>query len=426
MGSHRSGRSTHTHFSLTEAHQLTCASEQNGGHCQPLLCEHPRDPSIGRFELANFDALESLIRERDIDCEFVRQPGVRALYDRRSVDEIEEALFTLQQTAPDLVKYMRLVTDHYELEKLRVPGAAGAVVTSKAARLWPYKLITRVLEDLVTSTDLKGSFNLQTLTPVESLTPSDGHRWAVETPRGTIIASKVVLATNGYTSHLLNSFTDLIVPCRGQMSALLPLPSVAGDNRLKTSFGFHGETLGDYLIQRPNDQGGHLMFGGGRQVKLIYTTDDTTIDEDTARYLRSRLFETMGLPEGKAVKNTRIGATNTELTATHEWTGIMGFSRDELPWVGEVPDTRNLYVSAGYTGHGMVNAWLCGKAVARMASSSADSRSSEVGVPTSYLVTKARILKAQELRSVQDRDGAEVEAWKTSRAAAHRPLSGYA
>lgn len=30
----------------------------------------------------------------------------------------------------------------------------------------------------------------------------------------------------------------------------------------------------------------------------------------------------------------------------------MGFSRDEHPWVGQVPDKSGLYISAGYTGHG--------------------------------------------------------------------------
>lgn len=48
---------------------------QNGGHCQPVFFEHPHDPSIGHFELKNFETLQSLIDEKDIDCEFVTQPG---------------------------------------------------------------------------------------------------------------------------------------------------------------------------------------------------------------------------------------------------------------------------------------------------------------------------------------------------------------
>jgi glycine/D-amino acid oxidase-like deaminating enzyme len=229
---------------------------------------------------------------------------VRTFYSRSLVNEVELALLKIQETAPELAKRMTLVTDKAELEKLRVPTATGAVVTQIAARMWPYKFVSRILEDLLTSTEVNGSFNLQTYTPVECLAEYYGDRWTVKTPRGSIVASKVVLATNAYTSHLLPSFTDLIVPVRGQMSALVPLPSAAGDNRLKTSFGFDGEGIDDYLIQRPNEKGGQLMFGGGRGYggPTVGVADDSVIDEDIAKYLRSALIENLALPEGYGKK----------------------------------------------------------------------------------------------------------------------------
>ena len=221
--------------------------------------------------------------------------------------DIELALLTIQNTAPELARMMRLVTKKSELESLRIPTAVGAVVTSIAARMWPYKFVSRILEDLLLSSNLSGTFNLQTLTPVESVTPSTGDRWTIKTSRGSIIASKVVLATNAYTSHLLPNFADLIVPARGQMSALVPFQSVGGTNRLKTSLGFMGDGVDDYLIQRPNSRGGHLMFGGGRQHgPSIGTTDDSVIEDKTAKYLRSRLIDALGLPEGDVKKQNRV------------------------------------------------------------------------------------------------------------------------
>ena len=196
---------------------------------------------------------------------------------------------------------LRLTTSKAELERFRVPTAVGAVVTSVAARMWPYKFVAHILEGLLTSTNLRGNFNLQTLTPVETLTPCDNNRWKVKTSRGSILASHIVLATNAYTSHLLPSFADLIVPCRGQMSALIPQPSVNGEhNRLHMSLGFLGEGIDDYLIQRPSERGGHLMFGGGRQKgPSLGTVDDGIVDAETAKYLRGRLVVALGLPEGK-------------------------------------------------------------------------------------------------------------------------------
>ena len=432
-------------------------------------------------------------------------------------------MHAVQQTAPDLAKMMKVVTKKKDLEELRVPTAVGAVVTDTAARMWPYKLVARILEDLLKSTELHGTFNLQTLTPVECFVPYDQQgRWYVKTPRGSVIASKVVLATNGYTSHLLPNFADLIVSCRGQMSALEPLPSVAGEKRLKTSFGFMGDGIDDYLIQRPDARGGHLMFGGGRQYgQSIGITDDSELDTKTAKYLRSRLLEAFELPEGKekwknwpdicdrcieqwvysgglrptfsyhdaektqvtcrrrrphsaceacqqtqqpcsniAQKEPKAAPAATQFRATHEWTGIMGFSRDEHPWIGPVPDNTNLYIAAGYTGHGMPNTWLCGKAVALMVKKTLDfqtigladvasvqeagdivdphsidkrvfttgavfSAVKDVGLPVSYLVTKERMLRAMDLESVEAKDWAEMERARR-KAEADRPHSGYA
>lgn len=215
-----------------------------------------------------------------------------------------------------MAQLTRITRDEDELAALRVPGALGAVVTNVAARMWPYKFVARILEDLLTASNLPGGdFNLQTLTPVTSLCrASSGADWHICTDRGNIKASKAILATNAYTSHLLPALRDLIVPVRGQMSALHPLPSVAGPNRLQTSFGFAGEGIDDYLIQRPNETGGHLMFGGGRQcLPCIGETDDSVIDDETARYLRRRLVEALGLPEGKG---TPAGVESQTVTRT--------------------------------------------------------------------------------------------------------------
>lgn len=421
------------------------ATGRNGGHCQPLLFESPHDPSIGHFELANFRALQSLIDERNIDCEFVAQPGVRAIYSKRHLDEAETALGVMEHTAPELARMMRLVTAKEELARYRIPTAMGAVVTEVAARMWPYKFVARILEDLLTSTHLHGTFNLQTLTPVTSISPqqqqqtasapqaTSSQHWTVHTPRGTITARKIILATNAYTSHLLPHFASLIVPCRGQMSALRPLPSLRGQTgRLQTSLGFIGDGLDDYLIQRPNARGGHLMFGGGRQHgPSIGVTDDGVLDPETARYLRKTLVQVLGLPEGRTTDDV-------EFTAANEWSGIMGFSRDERPFVGPVPGCAGVYMAAGYTGHGMPNTWLCGKAVALMAAASlADAGESEsvedvaveracqeTGLPKAYRLTEERVRRALEAEDVGVLDWAEME--RGGVAGSERPHSGFA
>lgn len=287
---------------------------------------------------------------------------------------------------------------------LKVPEAKGAVVSDVAARLWPYKLVTWIWERLLATPKL----NLQTHTPVSSITSSGHETWNIHTERGIVEAKKVVLATNAYTSHLLPQMVDLIVPCRGQMSALLPGLGFSGSHRTRTNFGFVGPRMDDYLIQRPDDTSAHLMFGGGRSYgPSLGITDDKDVDEKVARYLRTALPRL--LVSGQEDKEEQ------ELTATHEWTGIMGFSRDNLPWVGEVPESPGLFVLAGYTGHGMPNAWLCGKSVATMVLGEdvgvAVEKAVEQGLPRAYLLNEERIEKARKLDTVEAQD--EDHAFRT-------------
>ena len=431
----RSGPSESLDVVLLEAREVCWgATGRNGGHCQPVFFDHPNDPSIGHFELTNFRTIQKLSKELGIDCEFVEQPGVRALYSDHYLKTLSESIRTVRLTDPELGERMKLVTDVEELKKLRIPTAKGAVVTNVAGRMWPYKFVAGILERLLANpTSRSGTFNLQTNTTATSITRADDvdpdspepAAWKVSTAdRGSIVASYVVLATNAYTPAILPEFADLLVPARGQMSSLVPSESLAGENRLQTSFGFLGHGQDDYLVQRPNETGGHLMFGGGRAYgPSLGVSDDSTIDENTARYLRHALIDHLG----PYAHQSNLTPTTSELSATHEWTGIMSFSRDNLPWVGPVPNRPSVFMSAGYTGHGMPNAWLCGGAVGKMIlekvedgfvkddvqmneSEEANSRLSKtrwLDLPRSYMASAERMERARAGPTVRELDLAD-------------------
>lgn len=188
------------------------------------------------------------------------------------------------------------------------------------------------------------------------------------------------------------------------------------------------------------------MFGGGRQAgaQTVGVTNDNDIDEKTSLYLRGKLLEALDLPEGAKAKGMAM------LEATHQWSGIMAFSRDDLPWVGPVPErltesgkvAHGRFLAAGYTGHGMPNAWLSGKAVASMVEETLSTTDDDVdiaqredaavltaietiGLPKAYLITQARIKAALALDDVGSRDWAEMERAR-AKLRLDRPPSGYA
>jgi len=307
---------------------------------------------------------------------------------------------------PEVVKQARVINKDSEspsLEDLRIPTAVGAIVQTPAASLWPYKLISWILERQLALNEIsKSSFNLQTNTPATHLQKTENGSWIIHTPRGMIATKMVLLTTNGYTSHLLPAFSDLIVPVRGEMSSLLPPKSMAPgtDNRpLIKTYCFVGNkrqniNQDDYLVQRPfsvhGNGGGELMFGGGRSYAAsagVGISDDSSIDPPVAAYLRQELSKVLDLNND-----------GQKLKASHEWSGIMGYSRDGRPWVGEVSEYLNLgggkglWMCAGFTGHGMPNAHLSASAAVQMM---LGTPVGGVYLPFAFRISKERVEKAR-------------------------------
>ncbi|KAI4600719.1 hypothetical protein KJ359_012881 [Pestalotiopsis sp. 9143b] len=421
------------------------ATGRNGGHCQPAM--YAAKPHIASFELRTYSYLKSLVEEYSIPCDWHSTSGVHAFFSKPLFELAQEVIKSLAERYPDLAANVAVVTKGEQgapnyliegerkemtLEGLRIPTAEGAVVQWNAASLWPYKLVAFVLERLLAA----GNFNLQTNTPVTGLqkveapsnvasptSPSgdkkgiDHPTWIVHTPRGHITARAVLLATNAYTSHLLPEFSDLIVPTRGQVAALKPPQEPApGEPPLDIGHTFYilGEQgtedvhREDYLVQRPPPHA-ELVLGGGRQLAKDYAVgvwDDSTMDEPVKWWLRGEITKALDLSIRDApqspVKHDHPSTTKKQdLVPTHEWTGIMGYSRDAHPWVGPVPNGlgggSGLWISAGYTGHGMPNAALCGKAVAELMTGA-----DEVDLPEEYEISEERAERARARATVKE------------------------
>jgi gamma-glutamylputrescine oxidase len=153
-------------------------------------------------------------------------------------------------------------------------------------------------------------------------------------------AETVVVATDGYPSGLLGELEGLIVPTRGQVIATEPLPE-----RLFgiPHYGRHGF---DYWHQAPD---GRLVAGGFRDVSL---QDEFTADEVTTPAVQEALESFVESLLGRRV------------AVEHRWAGIFGMVFDFLPVVGPVPGRDGLWVAGGYSGHGNVLGFACGRLVA--------------------------------------------------------------
>jgi gamma-glutamylputrescine oxidase len=154
-------------------------------------------------------------------------------------------------------------------------------------------------------------------------------------------AGTVVVATDGYPSGLLGELEGLIVPTRGQVIATEPVPERLFEI---PHYGRHGF---DYWHQ-PAD--GRIVAGGFRDVSL---QDEFTADEVTTPAVQRALEEFVERLVGRP------------LGIEHRWAGIFGMVFDFLPVVGPVPGRDGVWVAGGYSGHGNVLGFACGRLVAR-------------------------------------------------------------
>jgi glycine/D-amino acid oxidase-like deaminating enzyme len=401
-------------------------STQNGGHLQPLLYKHAAE--IGVFELRNCATVAEYIKENQIECEFRPTSGCRTFWVQELYDEAAEEVHYLQEHSPEVGKYVIASSDPAASEAAKVKSKAnGITVTQGAASLWPYKYVSWILTKLIKS----GKLNLQTktaVTKIEAVSPSSAQstsalppRYKVYTDRGAVTAHHLLLATNAYTSHLIPSLADIIVPVRETMTALVPPQSMK--EVLPHSYGFEGlgvdpnPNSGEYLIQRPFEGSlnakGHLMLGGGRiasaTMPSVGEADDSVIDPSVVKYLQGALPRALILGTGNEAR--------VDLEAEMAWTGIWAASRDGFPWVGNVPGYQNgLWLCAAYTGHGMPNATLCARAVVKMIVAEENGEDPEElkkqllkkgDLPVEYFVDEARVKSASQLPDVatQDREG---------------------
>jgi gamma-glutamylputrescine oxidase len=154
-------------------------------------------------------------------------------------------------------------------------------------------------------------------------------------------ANTVVVATDGYPSGLLGDLEGLIVPTRGQVIATEPIEEELFEI---PHYGRHGF---DYWHQTAD---GRIVAGGFRDVAL---EQEFTADEELTDGVQEAL---------ERFVNELVGR---ELRVDYRWAGIFGLVLDFLPVVGPVPGLPRTWVAGGYSGHGNVLGFACGRLVAR-------------------------------------------------------------
>ena len=130
-------------------------------------------------------------------------------------------------------------------------------------------------------------------------------------------------------------------PVRGQVLATEPLEQTVIARPTHSDHGFY------YYRPTPD---GRVALGGGRMTDMDAEYTDR---EETTPTIQAAL---------DGFLEQRLGVLATRVA--HRWAGIMGFSADMLPVVGELPGRPGLWVCGGYSGVGNVPGFAYGRLLA--------------------------------------------------------------
>ena len=318
------------------------ASGRNGGQVNPGLKWTPDQLEAafgselgGRMVRMGGEAPDlvfDLIARHGIACEPVRGGTIRAAGGRKSEAGIRDFQAQWQSRGVDIT-----LLDRAGMEsEVGTDAYALGCIDRRGGNLNPLGYARGLAEAA-----LKAGGQIFSSTRALKLTRSNG-RWQVVTPRGTVTATRVVLATNGYSDDLWPGLRRSIVPVYSSIAATAPLsPNLAASimpNR--PSLYEMSATYAYYRVDAHN----RLLMGG----RSVMRDSGNFSDYRTLIAYAEKLFPAI---EG--------------IEWTHCWNGQVAITPDSLPHVHEPAD--GLHIGLGYNGRGVAMATAMGRMLARRA-----------------------------------------------------------
>jgi glycine/D-amino acid oxidase-like deaminating enzyme len=176
-------------------------------------------------------------------------------------------------------------------------------------------------------------------TPAISLS-REGARWRVETPRATLRADQVLLATNGFTDDLWPGLRQTVVPLFSSIAATAPLPDAVARQIMPTRSVLYES--GHITVYYRVDASNRLLMGGRGPMRWIR-------DANAVAYLM-RYAE-------------RLWPALAGTAWTHGWNSRLAMTADHYPHVHEPAPGVLAYL--GCNGRGVALATAMGQQLAK-------------------------------------------------------------
>ena len=274
------------------------------------------------------DTAKSLIRQHNIDCDL--QPGIiHTLHKARYLPDARHEVDFMA----DRYGYSMDYLDKAALREIvDSPAYHGGVVDPGGSHLHPLNYAL----GLATAAENAGAEIYESSEVIEV---AEGADITLKTAKGTLTASQVLLACNGYLGDLNLNVSGHVMPINNFIIATEPL-----DESLAQRVIANGMAVADskfvvnyYRLSRDR----RLLFGGRESYGYRFPNDIKGFVRKAMMAIYPYLVD------------TRID---------YGWGGTLAITMNRLPYLRRLKP--NLYSASGYSGHGVAMATLSGKLVA--------------------------------------------------------------
>ncbi|MFV3131014.1 NAD(P)/FAD-dependent oxidoreductase [Niveispirillum sp. KHB5.9] len=321
------------------------ASGRNGGQCNSGTA-HDFAALVGRFGFdtarayyqAHVDAVddvERLAREEGIDCSFRRSGRLKLAAKPEHYDKLARAAESLSRVDANI----HLLSRADLSAEIKADAFHGGLLQTSSAQLH----VGRFGVGLAEAAARKGAV-IHENAAVTGLARVAGGGWELTTPRGSIRAAQVLVATGGaspvgpfgwFRRRIVSvgSFVITTEPLAQSVTAEL----FPGRRNYVTS-----KNIGNYFRLTPDNR---LVFGG----RARFAVSDPLSDAKSGRILDSTMRSLF-----PALRDVKVD---------YCWGGMVDLTADRLPRAGE---HDGIFYAMGYSGHGTQMAVHMGQRMARV------------------------------------------------------------
>ena len=321
------------------------ASGRNGGQCNngtahdygALSARFGKDVAKAyyRVHCDAVDMVERIVAAESIDCAFHRCGRVKLAAKPAHYDKLARAHDLL---AAEVDENVRLVPPERIAEEVGSDAFHGALIQTTSAQLHPARFGVGLAEAAA-----RAGAQIFENAEVTGMDRQAGG-WKVTTSRGSVTASRILVATGGAPAAAPSAFfRRRIVSVGSFIIATDPLDDRLIDTLLPNRRNYvTSKNIGNYFRLTPDNR---LIFGG----RARFAISDPRSDLKSGHILKDVMGDIFPALKGVGV--------------SHVWGGMVDLTADRLPRAGE---QDGIFYSMGYSGHGVQMATYMGQMMARV------------------------------------------------------------